>query len=77
MTAYGGTRVIAQLLLNLGSRLKCVVNITPRPLNHRLSLRYQLNRSLGGPQSLSGSFWRIENFLALIMFTNQTIQPVT
>ena len=52
MKAYGTSRGIAPLKLNLGARLKCVVNITHRPLYHRFSLRYPLNRSLGGPQSL-------------------------
>jgi hypothetical protein len=77
MTAYGIIIAIALLILKLRSRLKCVVNIMHRPLNHRLSLRYSLIRRLDGPQSLSGRCWRIENFLALIRITNQTVEPIT
>jgi len=66
MRAYGRIRGMDPLIPKPGARWKCVVNITPRPLYHRLSLRYPLYRRLCGPQSLSGSFWRTENCLALL-----------
>ena len=50
----GGTDA---LILNLGNRWRWVVNSTPRRTYPREGTRYSLNRSLGGPQSRSGSFW--------------------
>jgi hypothetical protein len=32
MTALNGSRSIASLVLNIGTRLRCVVSFTPRPL---------------------------------------------
>jgi hypothetical protein len=52
---YMGSRGIAPLILDLGTRWRWVVCFTHRPLypqgkNHR----YPLDRRLGGPQSRSG-----------------------
>jgi hypothetical protein len=56
MKAYGWSRGIAPLILNLGTRWRCVVNFTPRSLYPGKEPRYPLNKRQGGPQCLSGGF---------------------
>jgi hypothetical protein len=56
MKTYLGNGGIAPRILDLGSRWRWVISFTPRPLHSQgKSLRYPLHRSLGGPQSRSGS----------------------
>jgi hypothetical protein len=55
MKAYWGSEGIAPRTLNLGIRLRWVVNFTSQPLYpQRKSRWYTLDRRLGGPQSWSG-----------------------
>jgi hypothetical protein len=54
MRAYCGSGGVAPRILDLGTRLRWVVNFTPRLLYPQgKSPRYPLDRRLGGPQSRS------------------------
>jgi len=54
MKTYGGVEV-APRVLNLGTKWRWVVSLTPRPLYLRGKSRcYPSDRRLGGPQRLSG-----------------------
>jgi hypothetical protein len=56
MKTYWGNDGIALRILDLGTRWRLVVSFTPRQLySQRKSLRYPLDRRLGGPQTSSGS----------------------
>jgi len=58
MKVHGGSRGIAPLILNLGTRWRQVVNFAPRhlyPLGN--NPRYALNRRLGGSQGQSQPCW--------------------
>ena len=63
MTAQEASRGTVLIILNLGTRWKCVVNFMPRPSYHiKTSTLYPNNRSLCGPHSWSGRFEE-KNFL--------------
>jgi len=53
MNPHKGSRCIAPLILNLGTRCRWLVNVTPQSLYRRKEHWYPLNRRLGGPQSWS------------------------
>ena len=55
MKAYWWRRVIAPLILNLGTIWRWVVSFALRPLNQR-----ELSKRLGGSQNESGGFWKRE-----------------
>jgi hypothetical protein len=79
MKAYRGSRHIVSLILNLGTRWRCVFNFTPRPPYPPPPGRkrcYPSNRRLGGPKSWSGRFYRRENLLPKQGFESRTIQCV-
>jgi hypothetical protein len=67
MKAYTGRKCIALLILNPGTRRKCVVNLMPR-------LLYPQQRTLvskeeaAGSQSCSGHFGEEKNLLPLLGF---------
>jgi hypothetical protein len=50
MKTYGGSRSIAPFILNLGTRWRSVVSITPRPLCQGKGLRDQLIGGWIGPR---------------------------
>ena len=50
MKAYRASRGMEPLILNLGTRWKCVVKFTPRRFIIGKEARYQLNSRLGRPQ---------------------------
>jgi hypothetical protein len=54
MKAYTVSRGTAPLILNLGTKWRCVVNIKFRRVIPGKEPRYPLKRGLGGPQSRSG-----------------------
>jgi hypothetical protein len=55
MKAYWGSGGIASRILDLGTRWRCMVSFTIRPLYFQgRSPWYPLVRGLGGPQSRSG-----------------------
>jgi len=54
MKTYWGSGGIARMILNLGTRWRCVVNFTPRPMYPRRKPRYPRDRRLDGSQSQSG-----------------------
>ena len=56
MKANRGSRGIAPLFLNLGTRRRWVVNLTYQPLYPRERIPYPLNRRLNGSHSRSGRF---------------------
>jgi len=59
-TAQRGSRGIALLFLDHGTRKGCGVSVTPRPLFiPRGKTRYPLYRRLGGPQDRSGQVRKI------------------
>jgi hypothetical protein len=61
-----GSGIVAPRILNLGTRWRCVVRFTTRPLYPRgKSPRYTLDRSLGGLQSRSGRGGEEKNSLNL------------
>jgi len=59
MKAYRGSRIIAALIPNLGTRWMWVAIFTPRlpTRNKRTLIPCPLNSRLVGPQSWSGCFW--------------------
>jgi hypothetical protein len=68
---------IAPLILDLGTRWRWVVSLTPRPLYpQRESPWYPLDRRLGGPQSLSGRGGGEKNSQPLPGLDPPIIQPV-
>jgi hypothetical protein len=70
--AYRGNGGIYPLILDLWSRRKWLVSVTPWPLY----LRYPLNRRLGGPQS---RFWRFGDEITLLLLPGlqpRIVQPV-
>ena len=55
MTAQKASKGTVLLILNFGTRWKCVVNFMPRPSYHiKKSTQYPNNRSLCGTHSWSG-----------------------
>jgi hypothetical protein len=78
MKAHRGSRGIAPLILNLGTRERRGVNSTPRPghFTPRKKARYPLNRRLSEPQSQFGHYGEEKDILSLPSFEPQTIQPI-
>ena len=58
-TAHRGSRGIALLFLDHGTRRGWGVTVTPRPLFTPRKTRYPLYRRLGGPQGRCGQVWKI------------------
>jgi hypothetical protein len=56
MKVYKESRGIAPLILKL-KRCWRLINVTPRPLDHRKEPQYPLNRRLGGLHSRYGRSW--------------------
>jgi len=55
MKEYGGRKSVAVFILNLNARWRWVVSFTPSAaVPPFINSYYPLNRSQGGPQSLSG-----------------------
>ena len=61
----GGGLGVGPVSLGLGTRWRCVVTFTPRPLYLREEFRYPLNSSVGGLQSRSVHLGQERNFLIL------------
>jgi hypothetical protein len=72
-TAHRGSRGIALLFHDHGTRREWGVSVTPRPLFTPGKTRYPLYRRLGGPQDQSGQVWKSRPPSG---FNPQTIQPV-
>jgi hypothetical protein len=71
--AYSGSRGVAPLILNLGSRWRWVVSFAIRPpLLPRNNHRYPLNRMRGG----SGGFGEEKNLLSVTGFEHRIVQPI-
>ena len=71
-----GRRDTISLLLNLGTRQKCVVNFTPWPLfPWDKKTQYPLNAGLGGSQSYSGHFVEKKYLQALPRFSHELSSP--
>jgi hypothetical protein len=77
MKAYWGSGVIAQRILDLGTRWRWVVSFTPRPLYlQRKSPWYPLDRRLSGPQSQCGYGGEEKNSRPFPGLHPPLIQPV-
>jgi hypothetical protein len=72
-TAHRGSRGIALLYLDHGSRRGWGVSVTPRSLFTPGKTRYPLSRRLGGPQDRSGQVRKISPPPG---FDPRTVQPV-
>jgi hypothetical protein len=72
MKAHRGSGGIAPLILDLGTKWRSAVNLTPRPLYSR----YSLNRRLCGSHSRCGRFHGRANLLYLPEFEPWTLQPI-
>jgi hypothetical protein len=78
MKAYWGDGVMVPRILYLGTRLRCVVSFTPRPLYPQgKELYYSLDRRLGCSQSRSGRDGEEKNSQPLPRLETPIIQPVT
>ena len=77
MKAYTGSRGTAPLILNLGTKWRCVVNIKFRRVIPGKEPRYPMKRGLGGPQSWSGRFGEEENLSPLPELEPQIVQPLS
>jgi hypothetical protein len=73
MKAYRGSRGITPLILNLDTRFRSVVKVTPWPL---FSWE-KSNMRLHGSQSQSRHLGEEKNFSPLPGFEPHTVQPVT
>jgi hypothetical protein len=65
---------ITPFILNLGTRWRWLVNLTPRPLYPRKELLHPLNRRLGGPESQPGGFRDERMLLPLLRFELRLVQ---
>ena len=72
-TAHRGSRGIAVLYLDYGTRRRWGVSVTPRPLFNPGKTRYRLYRRLGWPQDRSGQVRKISPPPG---FDPRTVQPV-
>jgi hypothetical protein len=77
MKVYTGSIGTAPLILNLGTKWRCVVNIKFRRVIPGKEPRYPLKRGLGGPQSWSGRFEEEENLSPLPELEPQIVQPLS
>jgi hypothetical protein len=76
MKAYWGNSGIVPLILDLGTRWRWVVSLTPRPLYPQgKSPRYPLERRLGVPYSRSGRGGEEKNSQPLPELEPPIIQP--
>jgi len=66
---------MAALFLDLGTRRKRVVNVTPRRLTPGKGPRTPLTRRLCVPHSRYGSLREEENIFPLLRFKPRTVQP--
>jgi hypothetical protein len=76
LKSYKGHRVIAPVIVNLGSRGRWVVNFTPWLSQPRKEARYPFTRMRGGLQSWSGHSGEEKNLLSLLGCEPQNIQPI-
>ena len=72
-TAQSGSRGVALLFYDHGTRTEWRVNVTSRPLFTLGKTRYPLYRRLGGPQGRSG---QVRNISPPPGFDPRTVQPV-
>lgn len=76
MKPHGGSRGIALLIPNLGTRSRWSVSFMLQLLCPWEEPWYPLNRSLDGPQSQSRCSWEEECLWALLRFGPPFVQPV-
>jgi hypothetical protein len=77
MKAYWRSGGIAPRILDLGTRWRCVISFTLRPLYTRgKSPCYPLDKRLGGPQSRAGRGGEEKNSQPLPGLEPAIIQPV-
>jgi hypothetical protein len=77
MKAYWRSEAIAPCILDLGTKWRCVVSFTPRPLySQGKSSLHPLDRRLGGPQTRSGRGGERKHSQTLPGLEHPIIQPV-
>jgi hypothetical protein len=76
LKACSGSRGVAPLILNIGTRWNCVVSVTPRPLHAKGKAPVQLNKKLGGPQGRSVRFGEEKSLFVLPGFEPLFFQAV-
>jgi hypothetical protein len=76
MNACRGSRGIASLILNLGTRWMWVVKSCPGRFNLWKKSRYPFNKRVGATQTRSGRFGEEKNLFALSRYKLRTDQPV-